>query len=181
MPYRFQRRSIRVPNGGFTLLETLTIVTIVGILAAIAIPTWLKFKANREVTIARDAVRTGIQQAQQAAIANRGIWRFSIRQGADQLEWATHPETVSWQEIQTWNTLSQQVVFHAPDTTFLKKGDAYYVSFGFQGEVRGRLGTVTLDSQNGIAKNKCVVVSTLIGATRKGEEQPYPNGKRYCY
>jgi hypothetical protein len=74
------------------------------------------------------------------------------------------------------------VVLDPADTTLAKKNDVYYVRFGFHGEVKYRLGTVTLDSKNGLARNRCVIISTLLGATRKGEEQPFPNSNdRYCY
>jgi Tfp pilus assembly protein FimT len=159
----------------------LTVVAIIGILAAIATPSWLQYVANRRVTAARDEIHLGITSAQSLAIANRGSWRFSIRDTGDHLEWTTHPDSVSWQDVTVWNALHSSVMFYDSDTTLLKKEGTYYTRFGFKGEVTVRLGTVTLDSRDGIAKNKCVVISTLIGATRKGEEHPYKNGNRYCY
>lgn len=154
---------------------------IVGILAAIATPSWVKFQATQEVTAARDELRQGIVQAQSAAISHRADWRFSLRQEGDRLKWTTHPNTVDWQDVQQWKALSSNIVLHPADTTLASSGGTYYVRFGFQGEVRYRLSTVTLDSKNGIAANRCVVVSTLIGATRKGKEHATPRGERYCY
>ena len=185
MPYfqpptiaRCQRRRL---NQGFTLIEILVVVFIIGVLAAIAPSFWFKYVANRHVTTARNEIYRGLKQAQHEAITHRGSWRFSIREMDDQLAWAIHPDSVGWQTVTSWKTLHPAVVFDDHDTTLLRKAGTYYTRFGIKGEVTVRLGTITLDSQNGIAKNKCVVVSTLIGATRKGEEHLYPNGKRYCY
>lgn len=174
------RPTARSPQG-YTLTELLVVMVIIGILATIATPSWVKFQATREVTAARDELRQGILQAQNAAITHRTSWRFSLRQDGDHLVWATHPNTVPWQDVQAWEPLPSNVVLYPADTTLAQSGGTYYVRFGFQGEVRYRLSTVTLDSKNGIADNRCVIISTLIGATRRGEEHLYPNGDRYCY
>jgi type II secretory pathway pseudopilin PulG len=167
---------------GFTLLEILVILVIVGMIAAIAAPSWLQFWANRQVTVARDDLRQGIQQAQAYAINQRQSWRFSLRETPTHLEWAIHPNHISWQAVPAWHPLPPNIVLAPADTTLAQKDDIYYVRFGFQGEVQYRLSTLTLDTRNGQARNQCVIISTLLGATRKGVEHPFPNGNdRYCY
>ncbi|NEQ43340.1 MAG: prepilin-type N-terminal cleavage/methylation domain-containing protein [Leptolyngbya sp. SIOISBB] len=180
-PVRGRCRRRALSPLGFTVLEVLVTIVIIGILAAIATPSWLKFWTTREVSAASDELRQGILQAQNEAMTHRATWRFSLRDVGDHLEWTIHPDTTPWQDAQGWKALNDKVVLDLADTTLAQSGGTYYVKFGFQGEVLYRLSTVTLDSKNGIAKNQCVVISTLIGATRSGEEQPYPNGDRYCY
>ncbi|MDB9525018.1 prepilin-type N-terminal cleavage/methylation domain-containing protein [Oscillatoria sp. CS-180] len=176
-----QRRNCS-SNAGFTAIEILIVVVIISILAAIAIPSWLKFWANQQVIVARDELRSGIQQAQSAAIAHGHSWRFSLRETDNRIEWAVHANTTDWKDVKNWQALHPNLVLDPNDTTLAKKEGTYYVRFGFQGNVRYRLSTLTIDSRDGVAKNRCVVVSTLIGATRKGEEQLYPNRNgRYCY
>ncbi|MEM6840277.1 MAG: prepilin-type N-terminal cleavage/methylation domain-containing protein [Cyanobacteria bacterium P01_C01_bin.120] len=166
---------------GFTLPELLAVVVIVSVLAAIAASAWVEYQANQTVISARDELRSGILQAQTSAITHRASWRFSLREVNDHIEWAIHPNTVSWQDVGGWKSLSSRVVLHSADTTLAQSGGTYYVRFGYQGDVRHRLSTLTLDSKNGRARNRCVVISTLIGATRKGKEHSLPKGDRYCY
>lgn len=169
-------------TAGFTLLEILVVLVIIGIVSAIAIPTWAKFLAGRRTTIARDELHQGIRQAQSASIAKRTSWRFSLRQQGDLWEWAIHPNTQDWQDVDTWQALDANVTLEQPDTTLAKKQGVYYVRFGYLGEVKYRLSTVTVTDKHNLADDRCVIISTLLGATRKGEEQLYPNRNgRYCY
>ena len=167
---------------GFTLLELLSVVIMVAILASIAAPSWFLFQINWTIKTARDQLHQGLQQAQQAAITHRQVWRFSLRQRGDRWEWAIHPNRQPVDEVPHWEPLHTLVDIDDPDTTLPTAQGVHYVRFGYHGEVIYRLGTLTVGGQQGVGTQQCVIVSTLIGNTRKGQEQLYPNGNgRYCY
>ncbi len=166
---------------GFTLLEMLTVMLMAGILAAIAAPSFALFLANQQVSAARSELHSAILQAQQAATKERVAWRFSLRERNGHLEWATHADSVSASQVTAWNALPDTIRLDDPDTTLAESGGIHYVKFNFRGEVAYRLSTVTVDHQNAKARNKCVIISTLIGATRQGEEHAQKKNDRYCY
>lgn len=179
-----QGAKLKIADGknGFTLLEVLIVLILVGVLAAIATPSWIRFLANRQITTARDELHQGIQKAQADAMHQKRAWRFSLREQNNQWEWAAHADAQSWQDVPAWEPLNNRVILESADTTLARKEGIYYVRFNFRGEVVYRLSTVTVASKNGFGRNRCVVISTLLGATRLGKQQTYPNGNnRYCY
>lgn len=166
---------------GFTLLEVLLVLAVIGILGIIGLPSWINFFGGRQVVQARNEVYQAIRSAQAHAIAERAYWRFGLREQSDRLEWAIYAEIQDAATIQ-WHSLDPSIRLNPDDTTLAHSGGVYYVRFDYLGNVRYRLSTVTFESENGNVTNRCVVISTLLGAMRKGTEQPYPNSNgRYCY
>lgn len=54
-------------NAGFTLIEMITVGSIIGMLAAIALPSWLGFMNIRRLNIAQGEVNQAMRQAQSQA------------------------------------------------------------------------------------------------------------------
>ncbi len=66
-------------TSGFTLIEVLVVISIVGILSAIAAPSWLGFVARQRLNKANDTVFAALQQAQREAKKNKRSYSVSIQ------------------------------------------------------------------------------------------------------
>lgn len=161
------------------MIELLVIVVIVGIVASIAVPSWLKSLAEHRTTMAQGKLRLGIQQAQAKSQQESISWQFSVRETSGAVEMAVHPSTLL-PSLSAWEPLSTSIHLDA-ETNLAAQGSTYYVQFDAKGNVRYRLGRVTLASKQFPAVKRCVIVSTLIGATRTAKEQRVPENGKYCH
>lgn len=72
-------------EAGFTLTEMLLVFLIVGILSAIALPSWLGFISQQRVNVANEAVLRALQQTQQEAINKKRIYSVSFKSVSGQV------------------------------------------------------------------------------------------------
>ncbi|NJN56805.1 MAG: type II secretion system protein [Leptolyngbyaceae cyanobacterium SL_5_9] len=174
------KRTLRLSRG-YTLQELLIIVAIMGILAAIAAPSWLTLYNTFKLNAARSQVHQIIRQAQHEAIRHHVSWQASFRDTNGTVQWAVHPTTTP-PALTHWQNLYTDVRIDVGATTFRPSGGIYKTQFSHKGHanVLGRL-TLSTATSGGRIK-RCVIVSTLLGAIRDGEghSRPDSNG-RYCY
>ena len=66
-------------TAGFTLIETLVIAIIIGVLAAIATPSWIRFINQQRINTANDAILRAIQDTQREAKTRKLDYSISFR------------------------------------------------------------------------------------------------------
>ena len=71
--------SVSQGQAGFTLVELLVVVIMVGVIAVIAAPNWFSFVNQRRVNAANDAVLRAIQDAQSQAKTKKVSYSVSFR------------------------------------------------------------------------------------------------------
>jgi type II secretory pathway pseudopilin PulG len=174
-------------TSGFTLLELLIMVGMIGLLSAIAAPNWIAFVNRLRLNTAQDQVYRGMQEAKSNATLQKITWQFSVREvtvsGKPVVQWAVHPESIN-PAIAPWHNLDSGIRLYTQETTLHKdkKNGIQRVQFNYIGNTNAQLGQLTLTTDESSHVKRCVYVSTLIGTLRMGQENSQPNqSNKYCY
>jgi prepilin-type N-terminal cleavage/methylation domain-containing protein len=167
-------------NSGFSLIEIITTMFMIGVLSAIVAPSWLAFIKTRHLNVAQDQVYRAMRLAQSQAKKEKLTYHASFREQNNIVQWAVHPSTIAPSNAK-WNDLDVSVQLDAESTLELSNG-VRRVPFDHIGTVKPPFGRITLSSKSGGKAKRCVFISTILGAMRTAKENPTPDsGNRYCY
>ncbi|MGM3309365.1 pilus assembly FimT family protein [Anabaena sp. WFMT] len=106
---------------GFTLIEMLVVVVMIGILSAIVAPSWLGFVNRQRLNKAHEEVVTAIKQVQEEAKKKKVSYSISLRKNTttQAFEFAIYPTKKSngtvlpTSEITTWQKLGADTGLNA--------------------------------------------------------------------
>ncbi|WP_009631830.1 pilus assembly FimT family protein [Synechocystis sp. PCC 7509] len=176
------------PVAGFTLLELATTVFLVGIVSAIAVPSFTGLINRQRLNNAQEQVFIVMRNAQSSAKRERRTWAACFRDdGSKILSSVTRlPEsnpTWACTSATNWRPLlgadSKHIAINSTYTTLRQTPANYYrARFKFDGTLETtdggaavQKGKVTLNIRNETNNIKrCVFVSTLLGALRTDED-----------
>lgn len=160
-----QKSSKKIPpssNSGFTILEVIIIIVIIGIIFAIAYPSWLNFIERQRLNKAQNQLYLALQSAKSNALKEKMTWQVSFREQAGVVQWAIHtaqegvfiPPGIYWQNLDSQiQVYKQRNPKGSCETTFDQGKEKcptigpWRVQFNFKGNTNGQLGQITLISK----------------------------------
>jgi len=184
----FNKTASRKSDGGFTIIELLVIVLLLGTLSAIAAPGWVAFINRQRVRTVNDRVLQTLRSAQSEAKRTKSDRTVTFN--------PTDPPTVTINTVPALTDPLQTVTFDAGGE--IKKGQvkisaasclstctaaATPLTFNFNGVVDRNSPqlpfVVTVSTVDGGSK-QCVIVETLLGGMRTAEGKYDPVKKEGC-
>lgn len=166
---------LRQSEAGFTLIELLAVIIMVGVLSAIAVPSWLGFVNQQRITSAQNRALTLLRDAQVNAGRERVPWQACFWADSSQMLGSVHRVGAS-EVCTTTNAVSltqgeaNAIEIDSTNSTFTQNPTNYYqVQFKYDGSVKGPLGKITFKPRNSNTK-RCVIVATLLGTMRSDKD-----------
>jgi prepilin-type N-terminal cleavage/methylation domain-containing protein len=106
-----QKRNLKINNqAGFTLIEMLAVLVMIGILSAIAAPSWLGFVERQRINKASDVLLTALRDAQQEAKNKKVDYSVSFQNRNKIPMYAVHRgRTAPANTSSIWKSLGEEI------------------------------------------------------------------------
>ncbi|HEY9771088.1 MAG TPA: GspH/FimT family pseudopilin [Coleofasciculaceae cyanobacterium] len=145
----------RKSSSGFTLIEMLVTITVVGVIAAIAAPNFLGMLNRNRVNNAAQQVEGALKEAQRQAMRRGKPCSFNVNTTNSTISGGC---LLSNREL---NTNSYTIQLNSNTTT---------ITFSGKGNITGTPSPVLVVSiPNGTNLQRCVVIDSLLGSLRSGD------------
>ncbi len=139
---------------GFTLLELMIVVTIVGILGAIATPSFLAMNNTAKVNDALNTVQGALQEAQRQAMRNGKQCQLTINTTTNKITGTNGCLLTGDRTLPTGVTM------------YSSGGNT--INYGFRGNTDTTT-TIKIYLADNSGKQKCLVLSSPLGVIRTGK------------
>lgn len=170
---RTKKRQLSQTNAGFTLIEVLVVVMIVGTLAGIAAPGWLGYLNRQRVSSVRSELKVILQEAQTNAQQKSTSYGVVLGTSDDGPTAAlstagnTHTTIVLGDNASSVDLMA----FISTTTT------AEILTFNYRGDVSEDLlpFVIKVISDNDTSTQKCLIVSSLLGGIVEAQDTACDN------
>ncbi|MCS6812262.1 MAG: prepilin-type N-terminal cleavage/methylation domain-containing protein [Cyanobacteria bacterium] len=172
-------------DAGYTLVEVLVVVVMIGVMVAIAVPGWVAFRNRFALSSAQVKVAAVLKRAQNEAKLLKTKRQASFRMQGKLVQYTVHDASVPptspslpWYDLGTGVRIDpHNTTMHdpVPDTI-------WRMQFDYDGTANGQIGRLTLvtperpdqsqqEARNNNRPRRCVFVSNLLGALREDRDQ----------
>lgn len=175
------RPALEKPNAGFTLIEMIVVVIIIGVLSAIAAPSWLAFLNRQRVSKVNDAVFSALQTAQTEAKRTKLSYGVCFKQDSNDIprvavySIGSSPTPCANLNLSQWKPLAENQDINSKQIALATAPNTNPIVFDYQGTVSLSTGqtlplTVTVAIPPNNSTKRCTVVQTLLGSMITGQD-----------